>query len=93
MKHESFEHCSLCDEPILPGERLSPTRFNDREVHHECGFRAIAGGANHIMRLCPCGGGTAPPDPPGLSKREAARWAFKVYGWVEELREVMRGSK
>jgi hypothetical protein len=88
-----IELCILCDEPILPGERVSPTRFNGREVHHECAFREIAGGANHILRLCTCCGGSAPPDPPGMSKREAACWAFKVFGWVEGLREVMGKEK
>lgn len=82
-------HCSLCDEPILPGEPLSPSLFNGKHVHHECGFRAVAGGANHIRGLCQCrhlikfGFGATepplPPDPPGLTKREAAREALRAW--------------
>lgn len=88
MKRE-IDICILCDEAILPGERMSSTRFNGREVHHECAFREIAGGAYHILRLCTCCGGKHAPDPPGVSKREAARFALKVFGWVEGLDEAM----
>ena len=89
MKRD-LQLCKLCDEPILPDEPLSPTLFDGLHVHHECGFRAVAGGANHHLKLCTCCGGREPPDPPGMSKREAARWSLKVYRWVVELREVMR---
>jgi len=74
-----IEFCQLCEEPLLPGDRLSPSLFNGKHVHHECGFRAIIGGANHIMGRCTCCGGREPPDPPGLTAREAAREAMRAF--------------
>lgn len=77
MKPESF--CELCNEPLIPGEPISPTSFNGKPVHFECGLRSVIGGANHILKLCSCCGGDQPPDPPGLSARDAARLAYSVW--------------
>ena len=95
MKRESFDRCEWCGELILPGEPVSPmlvTKMDGTRItqHHECGFRSIAGGANHILRICTCCGGTEPPDPPEMSVRDAARWALQVYHWVEELQKTMK---
>jgi hypothetical protein len=79
------ERCELCDEPIAPGDEISPSTFNGRRVHHECGFRAVAGGANHQLGLCSCCGGDMPPDPPGLTRRQAARAALEAYETVNGL--------
>ena len=43
--------------------------------HDECFTRMLVGGVNHQRKLCDCCGGTEGPDPPSLSKREAARVA------------------
>ena len=78
MKRESFDPCHWCGELILPGDEVSPMILNggaDR-VHLECGYRMIAGGVNHILGRCTCCGGTEPPDPPHMTKREAARAAL-----------------
>ena len=82
--------CQLCDELILPGEPIAQSTFNGLPVHHECGFRAIAGGANHILGCCSCCGGTMPPDPPGLSRREAARAALLAWERKQKLYDVAR---
>lgn len=71
--------CDLCAEAILPGEDVSPSSFNGEEVHMECGFRAVAGGANHMRMTCHCYGGTDDPDPPGLSMRDKARESLKAF--------------
>jgi hypothetical protein len=71
--------CCLCDEPLLQGEQLGSGMVNNKPVHHECFFRAISGGANHIRGSCTCCGGTEPPDPPGLTRREAAREAVLAF--------------
>jgi hypothetical protein len=47
--------------------------------HYECHFRSIIGGLNHLRGRCTCCGGTEPPDPPELSKREAAAEAVKFW--------------
>lgn len=67
--------CFYCNEPVLPDEALGAF---DR-VHRECELRAILGGVNHIRRLCTCYGGSAEPDPPGLTKRQAAREALRAW--------------
>lgn len=80
-----IEFCQLCDEPILPGEPLSLSTFNGKLVHYECGFRAVVGGANHILGRCSCRRpinfteAALPPDDPGLSKREAAQAALRAW--------------
>lgn len=61
--------CQWCDEPILDGERVANCNI---PMHEECGLRSILGGINHLLGLCTCCGGTQPPDPPGLTRREAA---------------------
>jgi len=73
-------NCERCGEPITERERLcDPSPFVSQR-HRECVLRSILGGANHIRRLCSCFGGTADPDPPGLSRREAAREAVRARG-------------
>lgn len=67
--------CPFCNEPIAPTDRLDNTIQNVR-VHWECGFRAVMGGVNHIRKICTCCGGTDDPDPPGMTRREAARAAL-----------------
>ncbi len=47
--------------------------------HHDCFLRTIVGGLNHQLGQCTCCGGAAPPDPPDLSLREAARAAVAVW--------------
>ena len=46
--------------------------------HIECWLRTIVGAINHIFGRRECCGGTDPPDPPGLSKRDAALLAGRV---------------
>lgn len=85
--------CLHCDEPIAEDERgvlhdgrlLGPdyARYltpDSRVVYHlECSMRLALGGVNHIQGRCTCQGGTEPPDPPHLSKREAARLAVATW--------------
>lgn len=84
--------CPHCGEPIsggdkvqylageeAPSERSTICRHLHRLIHAECLFRMILGGVNHQARRCHCFGGTEPPDPEGMTKREAAR-AAAAYG-------------
>jgi hypothetical protein len=42
-------------------------------------LRLVIGGAHHQLGNCTCCGGQQPPDPPGLTKREAARVAVDIF--------------
>jgi hypothetical protein len=72
--------CDYCGEEVLP-EEVTEQRLNNKPVHQECAFRAVAGSAAHILRECPCYGGTR-HDPPGLTKRQAAKLALEAYRTV-----------
>lgn len=80
------ELCGWCGEPIeaddfgvtmplLGGFDLN-VDVTEIHFHYECHCRQIFGGVNHQRGKCICCGGKEPPDPPGMTKREAARAAF-----------------
>lgn len=70
--------CQRCNEPMLEGERLAP--YHDfPTMHWECGLRAVCGGVNHLLKQCTCCGGTLPPDPESLTRRQAAQVAAAVF--------------
>ncbi len=75
------EVCAWCAELIEAGDDglLIPVLGAGTELpyHYTCHFRQTVGGLNHQMGRCTCCGGTEPPDPPGMSLREAARLATK----------------
>jgi hypothetical protein len=77
------EHCERCGEPIDEGQQsedlvsFSGGRFG--HYHRDCAMRMVIGGLNHLRGRCMCCGGDQPPDPPELSKREAARQACELF--------------
>lgn len=80
--------CPHCDEPIekdfatLP-HVTSDGRSEERRMHIECYTRLFIGGLNHLRGRCNCCGGNEPPDPEGMTKRQAALAAyayFDLYG-------------
>lgn len=83
-------NCIHCDEEILPGERLSePNGF----LHWECAIRAVVGGVNHQKGLCMCCGNLAmPPDPPGLTRREAAKEAADYWQMRRNMDLILRNK-
>lgn len=77
--------CLRCGEPIAPGERVEQLMNGD--MHRECLMRMVIGGVNHVLGFCSCCGGHADPDPPGMTKREAAiaavlAWELKQAKWM-----------
>lgn len=89
------ETCIHCDEPIAElDDGLLVPHFDaittpwsplarHAPYHYECHMRGIIGGINHLRGRCQCCGGSEPPDPPDLTKREAACAAaayFQLYG-------------
>lgn len=70
--------CLHCEEP-LDGEDVIESlphfdgeNWTIRGHHRDCAMRAVIGGLNHLLGHCTCCGGDQPPDPPGLTRREAA---------------------
>lgn len=52
--------------------------FPELAFHRECHIRTLVGSVGHLRGKCSCEGG-AQEDPPGLSKREAARAAAELF--------------
>jgi hypothetical protein len=75
---------------ILPSSDLvpSPVYVASVAVHMECFIRSVVGSVGHQMQQCHCYGGTV-DDPPNMSKREAARAAYRL---SELMGRVARGQ-
>ena len=86
--------CRYCQEPIARGDSgimiifATPTDLELAPVHIECEMRKLVGGVNHQLKRCICCGGTEPPDPPGISRRHAARLAYKLSPPFAELTQM-----
>jgi hypothetical protein len=82
--------CAWCEEPVLVGERIARMTIqregHARRLHHECEFRSVMGGANHIRGTCTCCGGKGDPDPHGMSKRQAAMAAMDAWHEMQPKR-------
>jgi hypothetical protein len=55
--------------------------------HWECAARSLIGGLNHLQGRCTCCGGTEDPDPPNMTRRQAAVAAvtyWKRQHWNDE---------
>jgi hypothetical protein len=78
--------CLYCEEPVLPGEQAR-VGFQGQAMHQECGFRMAVGSLGHLKGLCGCEAirlgqpipETAEHDPPGLTRRQAARAAYDYF--------------
>jgi hypothetical protein len=70
--------CAWCGEAIEADDcGVTIPHFDGQQVgeqpwHYECNLRVVIGGLNHQMGLCTCCGGNLEPDPPHLSRHEAA---------------------
>jgi len=84
--------CPRCDEAIGPRDSGLTMMWNGEEkpLHYECHLRGIIGGVNHLRKNCTCCGGTEPPDPPELTKRQAARAAVSTWHWLRTVEEFQR---
>lgn len=68
--------CIWCDEGIHASDRRAP---EPQAMHWECGLRSVVGGLNHLNGQCSCCGGALPPDPDGMTRRQAARAAAQAW--------------
>ena len=74
-----LDRCAYCDELLEAGA----------EMHKECTFRAVAGSVAHIEERCACYvPGSTETDPPGMSKREAAKAAVRAWNARLKLQRV-----
>jgi hypothetical protein len=84
--------CAWCDEPFVEGDDgvvLPVYGGESAAFHYECHLRQVIGGLNHLRGNCTCCGGSEPPDPPWLSRRQAALQAVHV--WQQEaMRRSLR---
>jgi hypothetical protein len=86
--------CGWCDEAIVEGDDglLIPILGGGRShvpYHYACQMRSVIGGVNHQLGACICCGGILPPDPPELTRREAAQAALDAFTtpkikWIPE---------
>jgi hypothetical protein len=71
--------CIWCDEPVTVVDRLTAVGNSAGQVmHYECSLRSVIGSVGHQQRRCSCYGGDQ-EDPPGLTRREAAKAAAKCW--------------
>lgn len=83
--------CAWCEELIEEIDEGVTIRHlsaqpEHRPYHLDCHLRMIVGGANHQVGVCHCCGGTEPPDPPDLTKRQSAQ--VTVGMWRRKWKEA-----
>lgn len=64
--------CLWCEELVVPGDLMHSLLPG---YHYACALRASLGSIGHVQGTCTCyvKDGTHEDDPPGLTKRQAAR--------------------
>lgn len=64
--------CLWCDELVVPGDLMHSLL---PDYHFACALRMSLGSIGHVHGRCGCyvKDGTAEDDPPGLTRRQAAR--------------------
>ncbi len=86
---EGWSLCGWCGEPL--GAAGDSGIVMNMPAHEECALRMILGGYNHLRGTCTCCGGPDPPDPPRLTKRQAAREAANF--WMSRTEALLRAAR
>ena len=79
------QSCGWCDERFTENDDgvvlpvVGDAQRREVAYHYECHLRQVVGGLNHLRGNCNCCGGTEPPDPPWLTRRQAAIQAVHVW--------------
>lgn len=69
--------CDHCGERFTDGD-IGTIDGGGTALHYECGMRLVVGSVGHQNKTCFCFGGQD-EDPPGMTKREAAREATRLF--------------
>jgi hypothetical protein len=69
--------CILCQESVVSGD-IGTIDSQGMITHYECTMRSVVGSVGHQQGRCQCFGGTE-EDPPGLTKRQAAIAACRLW--------------
>jgi hypothetical protein len=86
-------NCIYCDEPILAEDSVYTMADPNQKAHRECIFRMVSGSVAHIEGRCRCADPASDcTDPPGMTKREAAKAAQQTWRRRHNLPEDMTGS-
>lgn len=79
------DRCGYCGENFISGDagayvpHLACGVVSDIPYHQECQTRMFVGSVAHIKGECRCAvDGSTDTDPPGMTKREAAKAAIKA---------------
>lgn len=67
--------CDYCHEEVAPDDRAD---IVNADFHRACLLRCVVGSVGHLRKRCSCYGGDE-DDPPGLTSRQAALAAEKLY--------------
>lgn len=83
--------CSYCEEEIITGDAVEYLNGGQVALHKNCEMRAIIGSVAHVEHRCSCFvPGSTESDPPGMTRREAANAAVKLW---QEQQEVAQGDE
>lgn len=69
--------CRHCGERFAEGD-MGMIDEGGTALHYECSMRLVIGSVGHQHKTCFCYGGDH-EDPPGMTKREAARAALRLF--------------
>jgi len=81
-------NCLHCGEEIIDDDLAIVHNNGEIAEHKNCGLREIIGSVAHLERRCSCFvPGSTEGDPPGMSRREAANAAVRLWRWQERAAE------
>jgi hypothetical protein len=86
------QKCLWCKEEITKGDRGFVIRGSDKPQHYACFMRSVVGSVGHQNEKCTCHGGDE-DDPPGMSTRQAAEAAVKLYEQRTKVRNTRSKSR
>jgi hypothetical protein len=73
-------NCLHCGEKILSGDAIIPVNNGGAAMHENCEIRGIIGSVAHLEGRCSCFvPGSTESDPLGMTRREAADAAVKLW--------------
>ncbi|MGZ8317534.1 MAG: hypothetical protein ACXWVD_00395 [Telluria sp.] len=70
--------CMLCNETVAEGD-IGNIDEAGNAMHYECQMRGVIGSVAHQEKRCSCYGGTEPDLPDGMTRRQAALAAVRLW--------------